>query len=473
MYLSSSKKGLVEIGFLASLIFYIVMTFPLLDSLPVTMDEVLFAEPARNFIEEGHFGTTALKGLFGFGEKTYWQHPLYIALMYVPIKLFGYNCWSLKVLSTTAGLLSIFFAYRIGRKFGVPHLFPMLLVFNVLFIFMARMGRMEMLTLCISLASFYYAWEKRAVSAGLLGGLAVLNHPIGVFTVVNSVIILKHLKGLDRRFAIGLLIPLLTATVFVVGDFGEFIRQYYTVQHYLYDNSGWLGGPFIQLRNFVNLLLAARKWLFWLLPLFLLFFIGLTKPQDSRSRIIILVQLVSFLGLLVLIPNKYVNYYVALVLPYTALYAAYSIRNTRTITVTVLLSILVLTNVIGLAKNYHSCIGSYSSQSKYELQELVKPNSVVLAQPNVSVYLDSCEVVGFHNVRMIMDLEGKSIEQALEEIQPDYLIFDTDIAAFVEWPLFTADQNEMGEFVKEHTEFCGRREIHNKQYFVFKFVKLP
>ncbi|GAB4269192.1 MAG: hypothetical protein Kow00111_22180 [Thermincola ferriacetica] len=469
MQIGLSHKNLSRLLMVLALMFYIANTFPLLGKMPVTMDEVLFAEPARNFVQEGHFGTTSMSGLFQFQTKTYWQHPLYIMLMYIPIKSFGFNCWSIKILSAFLGLLSLLLAYKIGKNLGVPHLFPILLVFNVLFIWVACIGRMEMLTLLLSLASFYFAWNKRPVEAGFIGSLAVLNHPVGFFTVLDGLILLKLKASVDKRFFAALAFPVLITFSFVIGDLNEFVRQYFTVQRYLYANSGWLGGPLVQLKNFLRLLQEARQWLFWLIPLALMMIVGLTKKQDNEAKTLLLIQAVNFLGLVVLVPNKYINYYVALVIPYMALYAAYSLKKHRSTGLVFLLIVLIFTNGIGIVKSFSGYRNGNDGAAT--LQNLVEPHSTVIAQPSLAVYLDDCRVIGFHNVRMIMDLERKTAETALQEISPDYIVIDTNIAQFNKWPLFTEDQDSLGKFIKKKTVFCGKTQIHGKNYYVFKFTR--
>ncbi len=463
------KQHMLKASLIIAVFFYVLVTFSVISKVPVTMDEVLFSEPARNFIEEGRFGTTSMSGLFDFENKTYWQHPLYIALMYLPLKIFGYNCWSIRFISAAAGLASLALAYRIGKKYGVPHLFPILLVFNVLYIFAARLGRMEMLSLCLSLASFCFSKERKPVLAGVVSSLAVLTHPIGVFTCINSLILLKQSGCLNKKFFISLAVPLLIAFSFVIGDWSEFMRQYFTVQKYLYENSGWWGGPLTQVKNFLKLLVEAKQWLFWLVPLFILSIIGLVHKQDEDGKSMLLIQVINFLGLVFLIPNKYINYYVALVLPYTALYAAYSIKKRRTPLTIAVLAILLCANALGIAKN--NIYFMQNSPTAISLKSMVKPNSKVLAQPCMAAYLDNCKVVGFHNVRLIMDLEKKSVHDAFQDIAPDYLIIDDEIARIEGWPLFTKSQDELGEFVAKHTLFQGSTMLQGSKVYVFKFTQ--
>lgn len=444
---------------------YIALTVPFLQNMPVTMDEVQFAEPAYNFITYGHFGTTSLSGLFNFQQKTFWQHPLYLALMYFPIKVFGYSFWSIKILSVVIGLIALIFAYKIGKVTGVPNLFPAMLTLNVLFIFLAKIGRMEALTMCLSLATFYYGLQKKYLLAGLTSSLALLTHPIGAFTVLNTLIVFGYHRKIDFRYFLGLVLPFIIAFCLVLDDFGEFRRQYFVVQKYLYKVRGLFGGPVTQAENFLSLIEQAKTWLKWQLPVFALFVWGFFKKKDGLQKTVVIILLTNFLGLAFMVPNKYVNYYTALVLPYTVLFVAMAVARYRKVPVILLLIVSLAVNGLVAAK----AAASYKNNESdvLSLQMLLEPGSTVLGPVAISVPLQNRKVIGFHNVRMIMDLERKTAEEVFTDLKPDYIVVDSAIAGLKGWPLFTSSQDEFIEFLKRKTVYCGRVKFNGDTLYIF------
>ncbi|MFZ5640933.1 MAG: hypothetical protein ACOY4Q_09610 [Bacillota bacterium] len=464
--LSNNKKMILLI--LGGIGLYLALTLPFLQKMPVTTDEVQFAEPAYNFITYGHFGTTSLSGLFDFHQKTYWQHPLYLALMYFPIKIFGYNFWSIKILSVVTGLIALIFAYRIGRELGVPHLFPAMLTLNALFIFLAKIGRMEALTMCLALAAFYYAVKQKYLLAGLVSSLALLTHPIGAFTVLNALTVFIYHRKFDARYFLGLALPFIVVFSFVLDDFREFKRQYLMVQNYLYDARGLLGGPGTHLENFLALVDRSGAWLKLQLPIFVLFIWGIFQKKDGLQKTVAVIALVNFLGLALLVPNKYVNYYSALVLPFTILFVAMAVASNRRIPVILVLVITLAANGLMAAKVNSSFIDN--DNNILALEMLIKPGATILGPPALGVPLKDRRVVGFHAVKMIMDLEEKTAEEALAELKPDYIVVDSSVTGEQTWRLFTESEDKFIAFLKENTVFRGKTGFNGDDVYIFEML---
>lgn len=446
---------------------YFALTVPFLQNMPITTDEVQFAEPAYNFITHNNFGTTSLSGLFDFQEKTYWQHPFYLMLMYFPIKMFGFNFWSIKILSVFIGLLAVAVAYKIGRSLDMPHLFPAMLTLNVLFIFLAKIGRMEILTLCLSLTTFYFALQKKYLLAGLVSSLALLTHPIGVITVINALTVFIHYRQIDRRYFIGLCLPLTVAVLLLLRDLPEFYRQYFLVQKYLYSVRGLLGGPAAQLSNFDLLVRRAWPWLRWEIPLFGLLVWAVFQKKGDLQRIVGVIIVTNFFGLVLLTPNKYINYYSALVLPYVVLFIAIAIHKNRSLPIILALVFCLLINGVVAGKVAASYMGHENNVLALEM--LIKPGAKVLGPPALGVPLKDRQVIGVHVVRMIMDMEGKNAEEVLSELKPNYMVVDSTTVN-QQWRLFTSSEEEFRSFLNARTAYCGKTYFNGETIYVFRFL---
>ncbi len=445
---------------------YILLTVPFLHNMPITTDEVQFAEPAYNFIKNGHFGTTSLSGIFGFAQKTYWQHPLYLALMYFPIRIFGYSFWAIKIMSVIIGLIALIYAHKTGKLLGIPYLYPAMLTFNVLFVFLAKIGRMEILTMCLSLAAFYYAMQKKDLPAGVMSSLALLTHPIGLFTVLNTFVVFWCHRRFDFRYAAGLVFPLALAFSFVLFDLREFTNQYFIVQKYLYDARGLLSGPETQLQNFLILMDRAGLWLKLQVPVLILFIWGLCRKKNDLSVILILITVINFLGLVLFVPNKYINYYSAIVLPYMLLYVALAVSRHRSIPVIALLVVSLASN--GVMSGMAAASFHHEPTDLFAISRLLPPGSRILGPPELGVPLQTGEVIGFHVVRMKMDLENKTMEEVLAELEPDYLAIEPASTVGQSWRLFTRSEDEFIAFLQKRTVYRGKAWFNGRDIYVFK-----
>ncbi len=445
---------------------YIFFTVPFLHNMPITTDEVQFAEPAYNFIKNGHFGTTSLTGIFGFNQKTYWQHPLYLALMYFPIRIFGYSFWAIKIMSVIIGLITLIYACKIGKLLGVPYLYPAMLTFNALFIFLAKIGRMEILTMCLSLAAFYYALQKRYLLTGLISSLALLTHPIGAFTIINTLAVFRYHRRFDFRYAAGLALPFAAAFSLVLFDLREFVNQYVVVQKYLYDARGLLSGPETQLQNFLILIERAGLWLKLQIPVFILFIWGLSRKKDELGITVILITVINFLGLVLFVPNKYINYYTAIVLPYTLLYAAMAVNRNRNIPVAALLVVSLAAN--GVTSAMATASFHHELTDMFTVNRLLPPGSKILGPPELGVPLQTSEVIGFHVVRMKMDLENKSMEEVLADLKPDYMVVEPGATVYQSWRLFTDNEDEFVVFLQKRAVYRGKVWFNGKDVHVFE-----
>jgi hypothetical protein len=106
-----------------------------------------------------------------------------------------------------------------------------------------------------------------------------------------------------------------------------------------------------------------------------------------------------------------------------------------------------------------------------KIQLLVEPGSTVLGPVTLGAAIDDHRVVGFHVVRMIMDLEKKTVDEALKELNPDYIIIDSSVTGEQSWRLFTLSEEGLAEFLKKNTVFCGQAQFNGDEIFIFRYMK--
>ena len=95
---------------------------------PPDLDEAMFANPALNLIHLGNFGSSAMTGVFGMGRATFWFLPLHSLLLTIPIMLFGFHLWSVRLLSVALGLATLIVLHRLSLALGASRTAATLLV---------------------------------------------------------------------------------------------------------------------------------------------------------------------------------------------------------------------------------------------------------------------------------------------------------------------------------------------------------
>lgn len=136
---------------------------------------------------------------------TYWQPPVYLLLLALSFKIFGFGVIQGRIVSVLLGLISILFTYAIAEELYNKHvgiIAVSLLTFNFLFFFVAREMRMEIAVACFTLIGIYLiilGLNKSNliyyILSGLFAMLALLSHPNGLISIITIYVIIfvyKH-----------------------------------------------------------------------------------------------------------------------------------------------------------------------------------------------------------------------------------------------------------------------------------------
>ena len=206
-------------------------------------DEALFSSPAINLLRHGHLGTDVMAPyLPGIATRTYWTPPLYFVLLAAVFALAGPGVVAMRALTACTAAAALAATWRLGRRAGLDQAaacVPVaLLAVDGVFLRAARLGRMDMLTLALTLAACERALALRAsgrrrdgVLAGLLAGLAVITHPLGVVAPAALAAQLAWTPPGERRrdlawLATGLAGPLAAWGAYILRDPASFVAQY-------------------------------------------------------------------------------------------------------------------------------------------------------------------------------------------------------------------------------------------------------
>lgn len=187
-------------------------------------DEAHFADISLTLLTEGRLATDLFRFSFpALQEHAYWTPPLYYLALAVWF-IVGASLWWQRTFSAVCAIFALAAIWRLSTEeenhramFAVAFL-----CVDVAFVRSALMGRMDMLCLALGLWSVVLARGSRPGGAGLLAGLAVCTHPMGLAAAFGA-----FLWSPTVRFVGWSLLPISLWFVWVVtGDPGAFLEQW-------------------------------------------------------------------------------------------------------------------------------------------------------------------------------------------------------------------------------------------------------
>jgi len=189
------------IAFLIGILpFFISTKVFFLTSPPVWPDEVIFTSLAKNFSEKGVIATNLWgSNEFGYdkGQGAFAQYPLYFILLGYWGKLFHFSIQSIRLLSVVLGFITLVICFLILIKLFKRRTYAsigiIMISTNIWFNQITHLGRMEILVIFFAASAylFYcttlknkYLKQSSIIFLGLLSALALLTHPMGIFTPI-------------------------------------------------------------------------------------------------------------------------------------------------------------------------------------------------------------------------------------------------------------------------------------------------
>ena len=203
-------------------------------------DEAIYLDTAKTLLTQGVLKTNIFGNVIpGLNEHALWYPPLYFYLLTGWIKIFGTSIETIRTLSllTGSGML-LFVYYTMQLIFKKPILSSVgtaLIAVDFSFNRAAHVARMDMLSLLLLTAGIYtviagYTKQQKIwfVATGILGGLSILNHPLGFILPTVACIFLLLQKKIHALVlvCIPIAISLLIWTTLVWGKLDLFFIQY-------------------------------------------------------------------------------------------------------------------------------------------------------------------------------------------------------------------------------------------------------
>ncbi|MDQ3798980.1 MAG: phospholipid carrier-dependent glycosyltransferase [Acidobacteriota bacterium] len=231
-----SRQHLVSITTVVAIFLSLVVASSLTNRPQI--DEGMFASPALNLAENGHFGTTVLETenspLTRIDQRTYWVMPLFLLNVSASFKAFGANIFTMRLVSIFWGLVLLaawyFIVLKLSGNRNVALVCLALLACDYTILDTASLGRMDMMSAALGFAAVavYLMLRERnlPLAVGLSQTLVVLNgltHPNGILAFFGLAFLTLYFdfrKLAPRYFA-------LAAVPYLIGGaaFGFWVLQ--------------------------------------------------------------------------------------------------------------------------------------------------------------------------------------------------------------------------------------------------------
>ena len=222
-------------------IYVLLQIGPGLTFLPGT-DEGYYSNPLRNFIYEGNIGSSVSYSYLGFDRYCYYVFPafLFLELLTAPL---GYHLYSLRLLMLGVSIGFLLSLYAFSKTWFESNKVALItLCVGILDLSLLRIGRTirpEILVLFFLCISLYFcsrglkAQNKKIIFlSGLLAGLGLASHPIGIMIGINCLILLFcgrkifPLRQSFFSFSAGFLVIIVFMSIFYVStDLNIFFTQ--------------------------------------------------------------------------------------------------------------------------------------------------------------------------------------------------------------------------------------------------------
>ncbi|PJE63524.1 hypothetical protein COU89_02850 [Candidatus Roizmanbacteria bacterium CG10_big_fil_rev_8_21_14_0_10_45_7] len=254
-------------------LFFTAVTFLELPS--VWPDEAIFADTARNITMRGTLATDLFLDIIpGMQERALWYPPLYFYLLSWWTRLTAFDIVSIRLFSILTSCLSLIVLYalsvRITQRKWLGVIAMMLLGVDYSFLRAGQVGRMDALTFLWIISALYAGYEGRIgnslvwlLVAGVLGGLAILTHPLGGIAPAALAIYLFITKQSYRRLVIEYSVFFVPIAVAAIGWYlwiGSYLAAFITQYQLQFERKA--DSPFFAV------ILAQNYWSWRLLFLF-------------------------------------------------------------------------------------------------------------------------------------------------------------------------------------------------------------
>lgn len=403
------------------LIFIVLYSFDLSKYPVVWIDEGWFINPAFNLAFHGFFGTTMMPDFYNIAHFTYWQMPLYMVLVAISFKLFGFGIVQARMVSVFLGFFTILFTYLLGKELftkKVGLLATSLLIVNPLFFRVAREVRMDIAVACFTLIALYFlvmalkrSKHKYYFCSGLFAILSFLSHPNGIFCIISIILIYCScridFKNLKIHFNLKEVVCLITGPLiasipylyYISLDFQAFKNQYEV--NILSSGNNPLINISLELIRYKELIyffggLEGQITVLLIVTTLSLILFGMVYILKNRnkfsSKFLFIVISVPLVLLTVLVIQKHSMWYLGIVLPYLFILMVvpfkikFNHKNVK-VSLAVLLIITITMSSLGIFSSIYQNKDYDYQTIQSQIQGYIPTGSVIVGDPQYWITL--------------------------------------------------------------------------------------
>ncbi len=439
-----------------SIIFYIISNIIILTRFPfVHSDETWLSSLSRNILETGNYAVTepffdlyprnphAIKSIFHFLQMFF-------------IKIFGYEIFSIRLLSFLFGLLTLFWFYKLCKYIFGSEKFALIstlfLAIDIQFIYASHFARQEIVLLFVLIFSLYYFLSNllnfkpvKHLFLGIIIGLSIGIHPNSfiislplVFLYLFHIIYTKKLKisGLFLYvatvacFAFGFIALSFSFDANFIGNYTNYGNQFgvsntltskfseilYFYQKLYYGVSGTYYTPDIKL-NFYLFGLA------FLVSLFLLFNV---KPINFREKLISIILAILAINAGIIIIGRFNQTSIIFLVPLFYILVTYILTRMNKKPSFYLTVILVLIISFNSVVNVIPYLNNSYNRYLQEIGKVVKSEETVLANLNAEIYFDNGKLYDYRNLAFLTE-NNLTFEQYIVRNKIEYIIYPDEM----------------------------------------------
>ncbi|MEL1136209.1 glycosyltransferase family 39 protein [Desulfitobacterium sp. THU1] len=437
-------------------IIYISTQLPILTRFPfVHSDETWLSGLSRNIMETGSYAVT--EAFFDL----YPRHPhaiksLFHTLQIIFIKAFGYEIFSIRLLSFLFGLLTLFFFHRLCTRIfdskPLALVATLLLAMDIQFIYASHFARQEIIVLFVLIFSLNFFARSlpnmklvHHLALGMIIGMSIGLHPNSfiiclpiVFLYIFHIAFTKKLKLADlfvyiapvTAFALVFIALSLCFDANFIANYTQFGSQF-GVNHSLsaklaeipnyysklfYGISGTYYTPNIQLEFYLFAIVLVASIVFLLIT-------GQKKMKEIFISIILIIVAIN-IGIILI--GRYSQPSIVFLIPFLYLLVTFVltfIRKNIRICLAILLLFLITTNSVLNALPYlnHSYAGYLQ-----EIGKVVEKDDIVLANLNAEMYFDNGKLFDYRNLAYLQE-HNLTFEEYIESNQIAYIIYPEEM----------------------------------------------
>lgn len=460
-----NKKTTQNVIVLLYLLVYGILSFRFLCCFPfIHSDESWLAGLSLNMAESHDFSVTEPF----FNARLRYPHAIKIlfhALQILFLRLFGYSPETFRLLSLLAGLLVLFFFYKLAARMFRNFFFSfgLMLIFSldIQFIYASHFARQEILILLALVLCLYIfsgnefsCTTKKSIILGCITGLSVGLHP-NSFIIACTMGFCYLAVYLYKRQ--NLLRPILTyvgvtggiASLFVALSYHfdpKFLTHYFTNGSVEFDIDVAPGERFSALFGFFQRLFARtggtyyiadirfQLILFSCAALFLLFFYLMMKKEEPEFCGAVLCLILSGLGCItgIYIIGRFSQLSIIFLFPAGWLLVGHFLKlfdsSYQKIGLLLLATVLLIVSKKEIQPSFHTA--SYDTYQE-QIAVYVKPDDKVLGNLNMNFYFENGALLDYRNLPFVMDADN-SLGKYIEENNIAYIFYTDELTYYFE-----------------------------------------